>query len=209
MRPVRPQTSPFLPGLTDSAQFSAPPAAPSASPCSQRLPLPPAPPAVPSASSCAALQHRLKRETQLRHPKPLELVDLSIRVDNVLPSTSQLALELQPLVFIWVGAGVGGAAGSSSPGKSGMRSPAGMGRHPLTMRLRTAVTRNIQAVPSTHSHVISDPVSVQEAPLGGGVLSSSRAVFPQRYSNEGLASFSLPKKALSISLLLKLFKTVL
>ena len=71
---------------------------------------------------------------------------------------------------------MGSAAGSRPPGKAGMRSPAGMGRHPLTMRLRTAVTRNIQAVPSTHSHILSDPVSVQEAPLGDGVLSSSRAV---------------------------------
>ena len=53
MRPVRPQTSPFLPGLTDSALFSARPAVPSASRCPQRLPLPPAPPAVLSASRCS------------------------------------------------------------------------------------------------------------------------------------------------------------
>ena len=147
--------------------------------CSQHLPLPPAPsptpstspapstlllfPAPPTAKPC----NTDSGVKQLRHPKPLELVDLSTTVGNILPLTSQLALELQPLVFIW-GEGWERAAGSSPPGQTGIRSPAGMGRHLLTMRLRTAVTRNIQAVPSTHLHVISDPVSVQEAPLGDG-----------------------------------------
>lgn len=158
--PVRPQTSPLLTGLTDSALFPAPPTAPSTSPAPSTLLLFPAPPTAKPCNTDSGVK-------QLRHPKPLELVDLSTTVGNILPLTSQLALELQPLVFIW-GEGWERAAGSSPPGQTVIRSPAGMGRHPLTMRLRTAVTRNIQAVPSTHSHVISDRVSVQEAPLGDG-----------------------------------------